>query len=265
MNAFIPPIVHKIKGKLGKITIYKQYQRYISGIRTDHPLAGLPTRLVGNASADPKELLSHYDAYGFWTAKKIAEKAAAHPAGQRLQILDVGSPKMMNCVLSANHDITSVVLADCGDRLSGVKYQTHDVADKLPFSDQVFDVFTSSVAMPLFGLGRYGDKLDPNCLVNLIAELTRVMKPDGKIVVSLSLGPNVLNFNNSWFFDLPTIKRLFFGWEIVDHLVDHRSSPRAAPIDPGRRFSKNTSIGGMSIGDFRVIFLELQRQQTVSD
>jgi SAM-dependent methyltransferase len=259
MKDFIPPIVHKIKGKLGKITIYSQYQQYISGIGTNHPLAGIQTRLVGNASADPNERLSQYDAYGFWAAKKIAGKAASRSTGQRLQILDVGSPKMMNCVLSASHDITSLVLADCGDRLSAVNYQVHDVADKLPFSDQMFDVFTSSVAMPLFGLGRYGDKLDPNCLVNLIAELTRVMKPDGSLVVSLSLGPNVLNFNNSWFFDLPTIKRLFKGWEIVDHLVDHYSSPRAAPVDPGQRFSKNASVDGMSLGDYRVIFLELQR------
>jgi hypothetical protein len=260
MNAFIPPIAYKIKGKLGKIAIYKQYQRYINGISADHPLAGAPTRLIGDTSADPTESLSHYDAYAFW----VAQKLVARTAERRLNILDVGSPKMMNCMHSASHDVTSLVLADCGDRLSNVHYIKHDVSEKLPLNDQAYDVFTSSVAMPLFGLGRYGDKLDPNCLVNLVAELTRVMKPDADLLVSMSLGPNVLNFNNSWFFDLPTTERIFKGWKIVDRLVDQASGTNTAKVVPAARFTTDTSVAHMRIGEFRVIFLHLRRSPPTS-
>lgn len=45
------------------------------------------------------------------------------------------------------------VLADCGDTISRVHYVRHDVADPLPFADASFDVFTSTVSLPLIGLG----------------------------------------------------------------------------------------------------------------
>jgi hypothetical protein len=78
---------------------------------------------------------------------------------------------MMNGILSATHDFTSLVLADCGDRLSNVNYVRHDVSDALPFPDHSFDVFTSMVSLPLVGMARYGDRLDPDCLIRLVAEL----------------------------------------------------------------------------------------------
>jgi SAM-dependent methyltransferase len=259
VNQFLPPILQRINRKLRKAVVYPQYRQYVAGIGPDHALAGLPTRLIGDVAEDPTEQISHYDAYAYWTAKKIAARGTG-----RLRILDVGSPKMMNCILSASHDLTSLVLADCGDRLSGVRYITHDVSHRLPFDPGTFDVFTSSVALPLFGLGRYGDKLDPNCLVNLVAELSRVMSPDGDLVVSMSLGRNVLNFNNSWFFDLATIKRLFAGWDVKDYLVDRASGTNRAKVEAGSRFTRDATVEHLQIGQFRVIFLHLRRSVVFS-
>ena len=76
----------------------------------------------------------------------------------------------------------------------------HDVADPLPFADASFEVFTSTASLPLLSLGRYGDQQDPNCLPRLIGELDCVMTSDADLIVSMSLGRNLLNFNNSWFY-----------------------------------------------------------------
>jgi len=38
----------------------------------DSPLRGLPARIVGDASADPTEFFTHYDAFGYWVAAKLA-------------------------------------------------------------------------------------------------------------------------------------------------------------------------------------------------
>ena len=254
MNQFVPPIFGRIWRKLRKVAVYRSYRSYVAGVGPDHVLAGIPTRLIGDVAEDPTEPLSHYAAYAYWVANKIALRGTVS-----LSILDVGSPKMMNCMLSATHSVTSLVLADCGDRLTKVSYITHDVADKLPLADASFDVFTSSVAMPLFGLGRYGDKLDPDCLINLVDELSRVMKPDADLVVSMGLGPNVLNFNNSWFFDLPTTKRIFKGWQIVDCLVDVASGTNTTLVPSADRFTTDTRVDQMRVGEFRVIFLHLRR------
>jgi len=232
--------------------LYPQFRKYLSGITSMHPLYGIPARLVGDASANPTEFFDHYDAFGYWVAKKISAK------GERQSILDIGSMKLMNAMLSASHDVTALVLADCCDRISTVKYIRHDVSDKLPFEDNIFDVFTSSVSLPLIGLGRYGDKLNPVCLPNLIEELDRVMKPGSCLLISMCLGRNVLNFNNGWFLDMPTIEKLFPHWRVADYLIDNQSSPRKWPSS-GERFSRDISVDAGGIGNYRVIFLHLIR------
>jgi SAM-dependent methyltransferase len=256
MRDAAPPLLKRVYRKLRKLVFYPTYKRYLSGIKNGHILYGIPTRLTGDASGDPTEFFDHYDAFAFWAAKKIFAR------GVRLKTLDIGSTKMMNGILSAVHDVTSLVLADCGDRLSGVTYVRHDVADRLPFPEHSFDVFTSMVSLPLVGLARYGDRLDPDCLVNLVTELGRVVKSDGELLVSMCLGKNVLNFNNGWFFDMPTIERLFEGWSVVDRLVDQKSSPYGDAVVPSQRFSTDTSVDRIRLGDYRVVFLHLRRHSS---
>jgi SAM-dependent methyltransferase len=254
MRDAAPPLLNRVYRKLRKLVFFPKYTRYISGITSGHPLHGIPSRLKGDASGDPTEFFDHYDAFAYWAAKKLFAR------GIRLKTLDVGSAKMMNGILSAAHDVTSLVLADCGDRLSNVNYVQHDVADSLPFPEHSFDVFTSMVSLPLVGLARYGDRLDPDCLVKLVAELGRVMKPDGELLISMCLGKNVLNFNNGWFFDMPTMERLFGGWTVVDRLVDQKSSPYGDSVVPSQRFTTDTSVDKIRFGDYRVVFLHLCRR-----
>lgn len=253
MRDAAPPILNRIYRKLRSLLLYPRYREYLAGIGPGHPLHGIPTRMAGDASADPTEFFDHYDAFACWAARRIAAR------GKRLATLDVGSTKMMNAILSAQHDVTALVLADCGDRLSGIRYVRHDVADRLPFDDASFDVFTSMVSLPLVGLARYGDRLDPDCLVHVVAEVGRVMKPDGELLISMCLGPNILNFNNGWFFDFPTMERIFAGWQVVDRLVDRQSSPREGEAVTSERFVSDVSVDAIAPGDYRVVFLQLRR------
>lgn len=238
--------------KLSGIFLYSKFRQYLSGITPGHPLHGIPARIVGDASANPTEFFDHYDAFGYWVAKKVANKGTCQ------SILDIGSVKLMNAILSASHDVTALVLADCGDQISEIRYIKHDVSDRLPFGDSTFDIFTSSVSLPLVGLGRYGDKLNPACLPNLIEELNRVMKPDADLLISMCLGKNMLNFNNGWFLDMPTIKKLFPHWSVVDFLIDNQSAPKGWPVNEAR-FSKDASVEEGAVGNYRVIFLHLTK------
>jgi len=256
MRAGDPSLPQRCIRKLRSLAVRSRFRAYLSGIGDAHPLHGIPARLVGDASADPTEFFDHYDAFAFWAGERISKR---NPG---LKTLDVGGIKMMNAMLSISHDVTSLVLAHCGDQISRINYIQHDVSDRLPFANGTFDLFTSTVALPLVGLSRYGDRLNPNCLIDLIAELDRVMKPDSELLISMCLGKNVLNFNNGWFFDLPTIERLFGQWRLIDVLVDGASSPKQAMPDGARRFSKDTSVDKLRLGDYRVIFLQLARGST---
>ncbi|HEY0740054.1 MAG TPA: class I SAM-dependent methyltransferase [Chryseosolibacter sp.] len=248
------PLFNRITSKAKMVFMFSKAKAYMATMRADNPLRGIPVKVVGDVSADPTEFFNHYDAFAFWTASKLNK-------GGRKKILDVGSPKMMCAMFSAEHDVTSLVLADCKDSISAVKYIKHDVCDPLPFEPSTFDVFTSSAALQLVGLGRYGDKVDANCLPNLVSQLERVVKPDGDLFISICLGPNRLAYNNSWFLDMPTITTIFGNWRVIDSLVDGWSSPRTQPTGPiSERFSKSTSVDNIALGDYRVVFLHFKRK-----
>jgi hypothetical protein len=253
MRDAAPSIPMRVYKKLKGWISSGSFRRYKKLMRQDHPFRRFPLRNVGDASADPTETLDHYDAFAYWAARKIDAR------GARLAILDVGSTKIMNVMFSAQHDVTSVVLSDCGDQISPVRYVRGDVSAPLPLPEASFDVFTSTVALPLVGLGRYGDVINPDCLFDLLAELGRVLRKDADLLCSMCLGKNVLNFNNGWFFDLETIKAIFGGWQLTDYLIDNWSSPRGTFASEPVRFTTDANLEHSPLGDYRVIFLHFRR------
>ena len=250
-----PPLLNRVSRKLRSFFMRSELDAYLGTMSADNPLRGLPARIVGDASSDPTEFFTHYDAFGYWAAEKLAR------ANRRRRILDIGSPKTQNAILSAYHDVTAVVLADCSDKFSAVTYVQHDVTRPLPFPAGSFDCFTSTVALQLVGLGRYGDRVDANCLPNLVSELGRVMSDEAELFVSMALGPNLLAFNNQWCLDLETIVRVFKGWRLVDAVVDNWSSPRVGSEgDASQRFVRPEQICSViREGDYRVVFCAFVR------
>lgn len=246
----LPPFLAKVGRKLYILVQLFEYRKYIKQIDKNSPLKGIQSKLIGDASDDPSEFFDHYCAYSFWAANKIFKKSNS------IRILDVGSTKILNAIVSVNYKITSLVLKDCMDSISNVNYIIHDVSNPLPFEDSSFDIFTSTATLPLIGLARYGDKLDVNSLPNFIKELDRVIVPNGELIISMCLGPNFLAFNNGWFLNFQTIKSIFDGWKLVDYLIDNMSSPKPNEnILTGERFRKNIEIDEIPIGRYKVIFL----------
>lgn len=251
-----PPLLNRVFRKLRSIPMRREMRAYLANMSADNPLRGIPARVVGDASADPAEFFTHYDAYAYWVAKNLAK------IGCHRRILDVGSPKMQTAMLSATNDVTSLVLADCSDRFSQVTYVLHDIADPLPFPDASFSCLTSTVALPLVGLGRYGDRVDPNCLPQFISELDRVMTTDAELIISMCLGPNFLAFNNGWYLDITIIKKLFKDWLLVDKLVDTWSSPSGITLGTvDKRFISDTTTENISLGNYQVVFLHFKRNK----
>lgn len=60
-----------------------------------------------------------------------------------------------------------------------------------------------------FGLGRYGDPVDPIAHVKAISEIQRIISPGGKIIFSVPVGIQRLEFNAQRIFNPKTIIELF--------------------------------------------------------
>jgi SAM-dependent methyltransferase len=234
---------------LRRARLERSFREYVRRMGSNHRFSDFPKTNTGDTSADPREYFSHYEAYSFWLAAKL------EAMGNKRKVLDLGNRKLTNALLSVTNDVTSLVLANCDDRISKVKYVIHDISDPLPFADGSFDVFTSLGTLQLVGLGRYGDKLDPHALLNLIAELDRVLKAEAHLIFSTSFGPNRLHFNNGWGFEFETVRQLFGKWRLVDYLIDNGSVEHPPPYE--ERYTKQVDYQGFE--PYRIAFYHFSR------
>ena len=246
----IHQFLNRIENKIKRIAVQDQFKRYKSMIVDGHIFKNLPMKVIGDMSANPHEFFSHYDAYSVWLMKKIKENGGGN-------ILDVGNLKVTNALIALDNNLTSLVLMDCEDKISDVKYVIQDIGKPLKFNDNSFDIFSSSVSLHLVGLARYGDELNPNALIYFIKELDRVMKEKSELIFSISYGKNCLTFNEGWKFDIETLKKLFDKYELIDWLIDNHSSHTVK--DYTDRFTKDLSLEGWEEGEYRVIFLHFKR------
>ena len=249
---FIPPIIFKI---INKIYILKQLfeiNDYTKNVNINSELFPINIKLVGNCKGDPTEFFTHYEAFSFFVNKDLKEFA-----NKKLSVLDVGSPKMFTSTLSAYHNVTSLVLANPSDTLSNTKYILHDVSDILPFEDQTFDIFTSTVSIPLLGLGRYGDRVDPNAIENFILELNRIMKKDSILYISMCLGHNILCFNNGFCLTIEKVEKLFFNFKLQDTLIDMWSGQDRNYRT--KRFVQKCDMDQIPANGYKVIILKFQK------
>jgi hypothetical protein len=244
-------LLNRVDAKIKRNNLKKTFDEYKYLMSDDHPFYKFPMKLAGDASADPHEFFSHYDAYSFWLSKKIKEMGGVR------NILDLGNKKITNASLSLDNNVTALVLKDCEDRMSNVNYVIHDIAKPLNFKDNLFDVFSSSVTLHLVGLGRYGDEINPQSILNFIEELDRVMKNKSDLIFSISYGNNCLTFNEGWKFDMNILKKIFFKWTLVDYLIDNNSSSFVKPYT--ERYTKDFSLDEWGDGEYRVIFLHFKR------
>jgi hypothetical protein len=228
------------------------FNAYVAAMTDDNPLRRCDMSLVGDCSADPTEFFNYYDAFAYWEAEKLKK------LGDTLDILDIGNKKATNAIVSVQHNITSIVLADCKDDISKVRYLIHDVSDPLPLQDSSFDIFTSTATLHLIGLARYGDKLNPNALPDLIKELDRVMRPQSDLMIAIPLGnKNHLSFNNGWVFTLNTLNALFSKWRLTDYLIDNTAVANTRYTE---RFTKSLdTLQHLLEGESRVVFLHFKR------
>jgi len=248
-------ILNKFSATLKKYKQKKIFNKYISNIDESHPFFDFKKINHSDCSADPKEFFSHYDSFSFWLFSKL------DILGHNQKVLDLGGLKNTNGILSIYNDVNSIVLIDCEDEITKVKYFKHDVSDPLPFKSNSFDVFSSVVSLNLIGLGRYGDKINHNAIIDFVQEIERVMKKKSHLIFSISCGSkNYLKFNEGYKFEFETIKKIFINWDMKDYLIDNNSYGTTTNfIFP--RFTKDLSyLSSLEEGEHKVVFFHFSRK-----
>lgn len=131
-----------------------------------------------------------------------------------LSMLDIGSNLQWLIGIAASRDLTMVDVR---------KHPLADVfpfkmveanATDLPFEDNSFDLVTVPQVLHWVGSGIYGDPINLNADIEMLSEISRVLKPGGRIAFTTFLVPEKTIFKIAG-------RRLFYYDDLVDMLADY--------------------------------------------
>lgn len=196
--AFIDP--SRLRGVIG-------LGRYLSHWRQYSKLAGYGAirwyesypRLTDWTSYTPFD--NHYFYQSNWAARKLC-------MGVPPWHVDVGSSIMFIGVVCA---ITPTIFVDYRPLHAQTVGLTSIGGDllKLPFSSNSVCSLSCLHVIEHIGLGRYGDVLDPEGSAKAARELTRVLAPKGRLLLSTPLGRERIQFNAHRVFEPSTVLNMF--------------------------------------------------------
>ncbi len=143
----------------------------------------------------------HYFFQAAWLARRL------HHAMPSFHV-DVGSSAMMINVLSANVKTVFVDYRPLHVRLSNLSSLAGDIV-RLPFQDGSIASLSCLHVLEHIGLGRYGDPINPEGSLLAAAELQRILKPGGRLFLSVPVGRERVCFNAHRVFSSDTVRDYF--------------------------------------------------------
>jgi len=95
------------------------------------------------------------------------------------------------------------------DQIPGITFLQADLMQALPVAMRgCTDSLSCLHALEHFGLGRYGDPIDPDGHLRGLENLRMMLSPGGRLHLSLPMGPSRVEFNAHRVFSLPHILKL---------------------------------------------------------
>lgn len=132
-------------------------------------------------------------------------------------ILDIGSYRHYILGLLSHSPVTTI---DVRPRPPASVNETVITADakKLGLPDASFEAVVSLCAVEHFGLGRYGDTFDIDADKKALAEMIRVLKPNGQLILTTTItrASAGLAFNAHRIYTLEMIREFFTGLTCVE-------------------------------------------------
>jgi SAM-dependent methyltransferase len=150
----------------------------------------------------------HYIYHPAWAARVIAQTTPP------LHI-DISSSLHFCTLLSAFVPMKFYDYRPADIQLSNLSAEPVDLL-ALPFEDQSISSLSCMHVVEHVGLGRYGDRLDPDGDLKAIAELKRVLAPGGSFLFVVPVGKAKVMFNAHRIYSYQQIIEYFSDLELVE-------------------------------------------------
>jgi len=145
----------------------------------------------------------HYFHQDLWAAKKIFQRRPPdhYDIGSRIDGFIAHVLTFM--------PITVIDIRSLSSEIDGLKFIEDDATELTSFANNSIDSLSCLHAAEHFGLGRYGDQIDPSGCFKLMKSLQRVLRPRGRLYFSVPIGRERVEFNAHRVFAIPTVVNSF--------------------------------------------------------
>lgn len=151
---------------------------------------------------------AHYFYQGGWLARRVGQDAATPH-------VDVGSSVLTMSVMSAQRPTIFVDYRPLKAVLPGLTSVAGNIL-MLPFADDSIESLSCLHVVEHIGLGRYGDPIDPQGSVKAALELQRIVRPGGKLFLSLPVGRERVCFNAQRIHHPDTVRNIFSRMRLLE-------------------------------------------------
>jgi SAM-dependent methyltransferase len=162
--------------------------------------------------------------------------------------VDVGSETVFLGMLSSLMKVNAIDIRPFNVNLEGLNFKRGDILH-LPYDDETVNSLSCLHTIEHIGLGRYGDKLDPDGSVKAVKELQRVLSPGGNLYISTAIGRPRIKFNSSRVFSPEYIIKIFDQLELIE----------LSGIDPDNMFQRNIDINLLSTIEYGIGLFHFQK------
>lgn len=182
------------------VYLYQAVQFYLKSRNTEHSLPiALPFPCVVDRYQDAGTISKHYFYQDLWAARKIYQNNPEHH-------VDVGS-RIDGFVahLLTFRDVEVLDVRPMTSQVSGMSFRQADLMQIESVPEAICDSVSCLHALEHFGLGRYGDPIDPEGHIKGLKALTKLLKPGGTLLLSVPIGKERVEFNGHRVFSPDTI------------------------------------------------------------
>lgn len=149
--------------------------------------------------------------------------------------VDVGSNTLFIAMLSGLMPVTAIDIRPFRANLDGLQFRRGDILN-LPYEDRTVVSMSCLHTIEHVGLGRYGDRLNPEGSHKAIKELMRVLAPVSNLYVAVPVGRATVRFNYT---------RVFSPQYIIDEFRE-LDLIELSGIGPDKEFQRNIDINLLS-------------------
>ena len=186
-----------------------------------------------------KTSMTGFDAHYFYQQVWLFENVLKNKPKEHI---DVGSTYQMSGYLSKIVPTTFIDIRPINAKLENLKVLDASILN-LPYEDNSLESVSCLHVIEHIGLGRYGDKVDPNGWKKACEELQRVLAKDGKLYISVPIGKPKVCFNAHRVFSVKDILETFNELKLLEFSAVDDSGVFYRFSDPSLFRKANYSLG----------------------